>query len=294
LVRIFANKSPLGIRDNFLNAARHCRAEVVAFCDQDDAWLPNKISVLEAVFKDSCVILAVHSAYLAGPDLVKTGRRFPAYTKNVKLAALTTEPFFSAWGFSMAFRKSLLPVVDHLLASIGPREGIDRLYHDSWIHTIAPILGSTVLLKDNLAIYRQHAQNVIGAPRPAGRNFRSSDQLYKEILEKHKYSLFLSECFSIISAGDFFEFSYKAYCGSVYWQKASCMFGKRAEFYRNTNTLAELAAIFLRLFLSRSYRSRLRGGLGITSMVRDLLHIGGALRGSIHYKTKKSYKKHES
>jgi glycosyltransferase involved in cell wall biosynthesis len=62
-VRIERNTVRLGHARNFLKAASLCRGDLVAFCDQDDVWLENKVEASAAVFEapDSPSV-AVHSA----------------------------------------------------------------------------------------------------------------------------------------------------------------------------------------------------------------------------------------
>src|SRR4051812_16300560 len=44
-VRVARNESRLGFVNNFMRAAQGCRADLIAFCDQDDIWEPNKLAV---------------------------------------------------------------------------------------------------------------------------------------------------------------------------------------------------------------------------------------------------------
>ena len=48
-VKLFTNDQRLGWRKNFLKAARLCTSEYIAFCDQDDVWLKEKLAVVEFV-----------------------------------------------------------------------------------------------------------------------------------------------------------------------------------------------------------------------------------------------------
>ena len=41
-VRIHQNQANLGFARNFLDTARRCKGDWIAFCDQDDVWLPDK------------------------------------------------------------------------------------------------------------------------------------------------------------------------------------------------------------------------------------------------------------
>ena len=47
-VKLVVNEQRLGWRGNFLKAASLCTSEYIAFCDQDDIWLPEKLAVVQA------------------------------------------------------------------------------------------------------------------------------------------------------------------------------------------------------------------------------------------------------
>src|SRR5206468_1809416 len=50
-VRIHRNSERLGYRANFLKCAGLCRADLIAFCDQDDRWASSKLATMVACFK---------------------------------------------------------------------------------------------------------------------------------------------------------------------------------------------------------------------------------------------------
>src|ERR1700730_9787095 len=43
-VRVYRNSTRLGYRRNFMLAASLCNSELIAFCDQDDVWYPEKLA----------------------------------------------------------------------------------------------------------------------------------------------------------------------------------------------------------------------------------------------------------
>jgi glycosyltransferase involved in cell wall biosynthesis len=45
-VRLIRNSSRLGVRGNFQKVIAHCVHDLIALCDQDDVWLPEKLAVL--------------------------------------------------------------------------------------------------------------------------------------------------------------------------------------------------------------------------------------------------------
>lgn len=77
-VRIIERTVRLGYAANFLDAARHARAELVAFCDQDDVWYSQKIRRVVAEFSDPEVTLVAHHADVIDEAGGPLRRTFPA------------------------------------------------------------------------------------------------------------------------------------------------------------------------------------------------------------------------
>ena len=50
-VKLVVNEERLGWRGNFLKAASLCVSEYIAYCDQDDIWLPEKLATVQAHLK---------------------------------------------------------------------------------------------------------------------------------------------------------------------------------------------------------------------------------------------------
>jgi glycosyltransferase involved in cell wall biosynthesis len=46
-VKLVVNEQRLGWRGNFLKSASLCASEYIAFCDQDDIWLPEKLAIVQ-------------------------------------------------------------------------------------------------------------------------------------------------------------------------------------------------------------------------------------------------------
>jgi glycosyltransferase involved in cell wall biosynthesis len=58
ILRAETGRGPLA---NFLRATEACEAEIIAFCDQDDIWLPSKLAVCESAMGATPSWAAVHS-----------------------------------------------------------------------------------------------------------------------------------------------------------------------------------------------------------------------------------------
>jgi len=170
-VDIYPNPKRLGYAENFLRAASLCQGDLIAFCDQDDVWLPQKLAVAAAPFSDPEVLITGHtSRSWYGGD--QYGDYFPRFKRFVVRPVAQADPLIFHLGFSTIIRRSILQIMDnHVRPPVnwyvaGSQEM--PMAHDQWIWFLAAIFGKTVEIPDVLGLYRQHDNNVFGmdtAPR---------------------------------------------------------------------------------------------------------------------------------
>ena len=51
-IKMYANELTKGVTHNFENALNKSKGDIIFLADQDDVWLPNKISKMEKKFHD--------------------------------------------------------------------------------------------------------------------------------------------------------------------------------------------------------------------------------------------------
>lgn len=156
----------LGCSQNFASAFARCTGDIIMPCDQDDVWLPKKISRLASLFEShSKLMVAAADSQLVDAQLQPLGhtklqaQRFCRRDRrqidrgnafNVFLRICYTP------GHSMAFRRSLLGLAL-------PIPGLWEF--DWWLAILAAALGDVVLLDEPLALYRSHAHQATGIGR---------------------------------------------------------------------------------------------------------------------------------
>lgn len=161
-LQILRNDWPRGVTKNFEQATRACSGEIVVLCDQDDIWLPNRLSDVVPLFASRPELLLVH----ADAIIVDTTR---TPIKRLSTAHLITERErreiaagneFNVLmrrriitGATVAFRRSLLG-----LAGDFPAEWV----HDEWLGVIAAAVGGCDYFPDPITEYRQHGGNQVG------------------------------------------------------------------------------------------------------------------------------------
>ncbi len=142
-----------GVVENFENALRACSGDVIFLCDQDDVWMPDKVSCVMSEIANGAD-LVLHDAAVTDGDL------------NI------TEPsFFAIHGSNADFRHNLIrnTFVGCCMA-FTKQVALDTLpfpkglpMHDWWIALSAIKLGYKVVLLDKPLIkWRRHGDNVTG------------------------------------------------------------------------------------------------------------------------------------
>lgn len=162
LVRILCNGSRLGYRENFMRAVANCRSDLIAFCDQDDVWEPEKLAVMEAPFHDPDVLLAYHNAVVIDEDGGKIGHLYKRGAEVRRFAPLTLDPWNLVSGFTQVFRRRLTRFAPLHAPSIDPFWPAERMAHDQWYLFLANTFGSVFRVSRPLVRYRQHGGNVFG------------------------------------------------------------------------------------------------------------------------------------
>lgn len=162
-VHLHVNAQNVGSTRNFEHAFGRCSGDLIAPCDQDDCWLPQKLRRLEETFATSPQLgLVCSDGYLTDDALEKTGQRIwpnlpfpPAMQRefNAGAAARLLLRYNVVSGATMAFRREMLPLALPIPAC---------WVHDAWIALIAAALGPVRALPEPLILYRQHGQQQIG------------------------------------------------------------------------------------------------------------------------------------
>lgn len=161
-----------GAAANFSALLAESKAPYTAFSDQDDVWLPEKLSKLLAkmqaletrygretpclVFCDSALVDA--DLKILEPSFLRAARLNPTRLKFRQLV-LQNVPSGHQMLINAALRRLCTPI---------PSEAV---MHDHWISLIAARQGHIAFLDESLVLYRQHAHNVFGGQKVGLRYF---------------------------------------------------------------------------------------------------------------------------
>lgn len=130
---------------NFENAIKAATGDYIFLSDQDDIWLPDKVSVMSKYLNDFDVVvsdcLVVDSdgsiIYESFQDFIKAGKGFIRnFIKNGYL------------GCCIAFRKKMVKYYLPFPKNIA--------MHDIWIGLITELVADVIFIPDKLILYRRH------------------------------------------------------------------------------------------------------------------------------------------
>ncbi len=160
--------TPLGgAKQNFERLMQHATAEYIAFSDQDDVWLPEKlercmvaIAELEATHGRSTPLLVFTDAQLVDQAL------HPLHASLWRQQGIQPErvhtlrhllPQNVVTGCTMLCNRVLLELAREMPAG--------AFMHDRWMALVACIFGHAAPVHERSMLYRQHGGNTVGAGR---------------------------------------------------------------------------------------------------------------------------------
>ena len=276
-VRIHRNENRLGYADNFLYAASLCKGNFIAFCDQDDVWMPEKLATCASAFDDPNVLLVVHVAQVTGSDLAPTGEYFPKINSDQMVSRLEGNPWRSALGFSMIFRVSLLDGFDvanrpcYRYASPHPILN----HHDTCIYFIAHSLGTVAFLATPLASYRRHeSNNSHGVQSKSWREYLASRIYASEDYYAHA-AMAVEQRIEVLKEIKYRsldpEVRARAENACAHWGRFSSALIQRVELHSYRCGFTRRLSILASLALEGNFRAVNKGGFGVQGLLKDFI-----------------------
>jgi glycosyltransferase involved in cell wall biosynthesis len=186
-VKVHVNPSRVGVTRNFEQAIAACTGDVIALCDQDDIWFPEKLALTSRAFQHNSQIgfvfgdaevcdLALHplgyrlwqSSWLSWGQ-AQAMRNGHAFEVNLKKNVVTG----ATMAFQARFRNLVLPF-----------DG--RWVHDGWLALLLSAIAPVGVISQSVMMYRQHNTQAIGAPRPSlYRQYQSAKLMDRDIFARH-------------------------------------------------------------------------------------------------------------
>jgi glycosyltransferase involved in cell wall biosynthesis len=146
-ITILENSSRRGVLKNFERSLSYSKGEVIFLCDQDDVWLPSKVTTMLTHLKHHDVVI---SDCLIVDDALRDGESF--FAKNGSGKGFIRNMIKNSYvGCCMGFRRKVLE-----RALPFPT---DVLMHDLWIGMIGELYFDVKFIPDVLILHRRHLNN---------------------------------------------------------------------------------------------------------------------------------------
>ncbi|MGD0882558.1 MAG: glycosyltransferase [Acidimicrobiales bacterium] len=152
----------VGLAVNFLRTFEESSGTFVAFCDQDDVWVPQKLDVLLAAAHDHRADLVVHGRRTVDENLRPLRSSHQTVRRPTVEDRLQGNLWWPVAGNAILFRRSLFDGCDWEHRPMSPWS-TDPMNHDDLVKLLAAVKGRLVRIPDELVHYRQHPDNVAGA-----------------------------------------------------------------------------------------------------------------------------------
>jgi len=141
---------------NFERAIRIAAGDLIFLSDQDDIWLPYKLSEVVQCFSNNPDVQIVHHALLTmnadGISLTDVWNPLEE-GRQARFSYLVRQLIkCQVFGCALAFRRSLIDVILPFPAA--------TYAHDHWLAIIGGVFGPTYFINKPLVRYRQHETNL--------------------------------------------------------------------------------------------------------------------------------------
>jgi rhamnosyltransferase len=287
-IKLYRNQQNTGFAANFINAASRCSGDVVAFSDQDDIWLEDKLYKCSTLFDDPLTTLVVHSALLADQFMTPTGLLDPTVTKEGP-RRITGGRLFGGYavGCCMVVRRdvvsTLCKFIDKKQLEEYGTETAPFLAHDVLVWALARDMGTVRYIQESLIFRRCHDTNTLGRAelmltqkwglwRRLSRALDSKSYMrYMYFAEQYrKASEFLNKLASSIG---------KSYCPTTatiasFYQERAYWYWERLSMYGESKAGARFLK-YIYMVKDGAYKSIASGGLGVRGAIKDAVGVIG-------------------
>ena len=166
--KIIVNDSPKGSTENFFNGIDYCEGEYIAFCDQDDIWLEDKLLKYNQILSTNPSLNFIFS----NTELVDSNLRYLNQRGFDFLNISNLEKQFILNGnlFEVLVNRPIVVGMTMLIKKNALGDTNERpcyLPHDYIISCLLSLQESYYFFDEPLVLYRQHDLNQIGYKKKA-------------------------------------------------------------------------------------------------------------------------------
>lgn len=169
LIVSISHSKGLGPTRAFLTLLKSCdQKEFVAFCDQDDVWVVDKLSI------------QVNSLSQSTPMMSTCLRRYIDETGNVigKSKDLRKPPSFRNSVFENIAPGNTVLLNNPAIKVINSFDNLPINHYDSWIYLLMATFGKVFFISSYLVNYRLHSSNYVGLRKKSINRLREALKNY--------------------------------------------------------------------------------------------------------------------
>ena len=212
--KIIRGKVNKGSNKAFEELTKIAEGEDLAYCDQDDIWEKNKISIMMEKFKEKNVTLVYCDLSIIDEkskkihDSITDIRRRIVYRRGYNLAKDLLMTNFVT-GCAMIVKRNI---------AMDAIPFINEIVHDQWIAIISALNGKIEFVDKTLVRYRQHSCNQTGILK----NVVNKETYYTQRIEAFllRYKEFKNRLYSNKVLQNYID-------SSLFWLKARQRYSKR-------------------------------------------------------------------
>ncbi|MBV7532346.1 glycosyltransferase family 2 protein [Chitinophaga sp. sic0106] len=183
---VFRNEANLGYIKNFEKGLQLAKGEYMALCDQDDIWLPEKVSIMMAEMAKG-----YHTAFCDSEVVDFEGKSLGRCISDGRNQQDFDTPLNFAIGNSISGHAMLIRkgVIDQSIPFP------NTMIHDRWIAFVATFFGPIRYIDQPLVKYRQHDTNVNTGNKDAKKARKRAEKKISDAeVARHNMELFYQKC----------------------------------------------------------------------------------------------------
>lgn len=166
---ILDNQSSTGsAKLNFLRLMKAATGTYLCFADQDDVWLPNKVSRCMEAMQELEARHGKALPLLVFTDLRVVDRQLATIHQSM-WKQMNIDPE-SIYRLERLVGRSIVTgctaLINRPLLELARSMPPEAPMHDRWIGMLAATMGAASIVADQTVLYRQHERNVVGATEP--------------------------------------------------------------------------------------------------------------------------------
>lgn len=157
-VKLFRNEYNIGVIKSFEKIISKADNEIIFLSDQDDIWMPGRVSEVIHFFEDDEKIIGVLvNALICDSSDNLTGAHFFSKNKKERMSIFHQFVKNDFIGCCLCFRRSAVKMITPFPSNIS--------MHDWWIGSTLLSVGKVLYFEKPLIMYRRHGMNLSPSTR---------------------------------------------------------------------------------------------------------------------------------